>query len=151
MTRPDTYRSRYIPSVQFHDSVERNIIQPYVREKLEAFFLAQEGRDDLAGIQEIRPQDAITDMEWAGRGDVRIPFRYIYEVVMDEAKKVDGEISHLAYTLTFDPVLTPNQCKETGTHYGTMSLAGKPVLYYVRLDLPSLLREVHEQAPTTVQ
>ena len=146
MAHPNTYKSRYIPSVQFYDSVERTIIEPYVHEKLRAFFRAKEGLNDLTGIQEIRPRDAITDIEWVGNGKTQIPFRYIYEVVMDEAEKVDGEISHLAYTLTFDPVLTPSQCEETGTHYGCMTLAGEPILYYVRLHLPKLIQEARRHA-----
>lgn len=146
MARSGSYESPYVPSVRFENRVETTVVTPFIERKLRAFFQAQEGIDDLSTVQEVRPQNAITDIEWTSRGEEQIPFSYVYKVVMADARKRDETIHHLAYTLTYDPALTPNCCEETGTYYSCMTLAGAPILYYIRLDLPEILAEVREHA-----
>lgn len=151
MAHRGDYKSLYVPSVQFEGSIEKNIVIPFIKQKLRAFFQAQEGIRDLNQVQEIGPQDAITDMEWTASGGQQIPLSYVYEVVMEKALKQDGNIHHIAYTLTYDHDLTPDRCKETGTYYNCMTLAGTPILYYIRLNLPEILAEVRKHASHAVK
>lgn len=144
MAFPSRHKSAYVPSVQFQQDIDAAVIDPYIEEKLRKFFRAQEETGDLDELQRIAPEDAITDIEWKGH---EVEFDYIYEVVMAEARKgEDGQIDHTAYTLTFDRELTRKQCSDTEIHYRCMTLAGKPVLYYVRLDLDQLIREARKHA-----
>lgn len=143
MASPSRYKSAYVPSVQFQDGIDTAAVDPYIEKKLRKFFRAQEDTGNLDELQRIAPEEAITDIEWK---DHEVEFKYIYEVVMAEARKVDGRIDHTAYTLTFDHELTPDQCGDTGIYYGCMTLAGEPVLYYVRLDLARLIAEARKHA-----
>ncbi len=147
MSSPSGYESAYVPSVQFRDQIDAGAIDPYIEEKILQFLQVQEGISELDDVPRIAPEDAITDIEWAGKGkEKQVDFKYLYEVIMDGARKEDGEIDHIAYTLTFDRELTPNRCEETETHYGCMTLAGEPILYYVRLDLAELIAVARSHA-----
>jgi hypothetical protein len=146
MAQPSDHKSAYVPSVQFRDEVEAKVIDPYIEKKLQRFFQARESVNDLNEVHQILSEDAITDLEWTGEAKQRVSFKYLYRVVMEEARKVDGEINHAAYTLTFDHELTPHQCEETGTHYGCLTRAGKPILYWVRLSLPELIAQTRKKA-----
>jgi hypothetical protein len=149
IARPSDHESAYIPSVQFRSDVSSKAIEPYIKKKLRRFFRAQEDIDDLGEVHEVAPEDAITDIdfgEWTADGKPAVPFKYLYEVVMEGISKEDGSIDYKAYTLTFDHELTDKECNETGTHYGTMTLGGEPVLYYVRLSLPKLIAEARSLA-----
>lgn len=65
---------------------------------------------------------------------------------MRGVKKEDGKIHHVAYTLTFDPELTPHTCEQTGIPYGYLSLGEHPVLYYLRLELTKLLSLIRQHS-----
>lgn len=149
MARLGNYKSPYIPSVNFESSIEKNVVTPFIERKLRAFFQAQEGIRDLSQVHEIRPQDAITDREWLASAEEGVKLSYVYEKVMAEARKQNGKIRHIAYTLTYDHDLTPDRCKETEMYYNCMTLADTPILYYIRLDLPEILAEVRRHATQT--
>lgn len=149
MARLGKYKSPYIPSVNFESSIEKTVVTPFIERKLRAFFQAQEGIRDLSKVHEIRPQDAITDREWLASAEEGVELSYVYEKVMAEARKQNGKIHHIAYTLTYDHDLTPDRCKETEMYYNCMTLADTPLLYYIRLDLPEILAEVRRHATQT--
>jgi hypothetical protein len=146
MPQPSKHTSPLVPSVQFQEGIEANSILPYVRNLVGQFFKAQEDIEDLSRIHHVQQEDLITEADWASREDERkVDFNYVYRVVMKEAQKRDGKISQMAYSLTFDRVLTPLQCETTDIHYGTMTLAERPILYYIRLDLADLIEKAREQ------
>jgi hypothetical protein len=121
------------------------VVKPYVEKKVGQFFDAREDVDTPDEVQKVDPEDAITEKDFDFKGDddtYSVPFNYLYDVVMEGVKKVDGVIDHTAYTITFDEDLTPDRCEKTGIYYGCMHLAGKPVLYYIRLNLADLIAEV---------
>jgi len=146
MSTSTSHKSPYVPSVQFRDDVESKAVEPYVEKKVRDFFQARKGVDSLEEVCRVESEDAITDIDFSQRdpedGSYAVDFKYIRKVVMEEAQKVDGQIDHTAYTLTFDHDLTPSQCSQTGIYYGCLKLASEPVLYYVRLDLAELIAEV---------
>jgi hypothetical protein len=146
MAQPSEHESAYVPSVQFREGIEAKVIDPYIEKKLQRFFHARESVNDLDEVHQILSENAITDLEWTGEAKQRVSFKYLYRVVMEGARKVDGEINHTAYTLTFDHELTPDQCEETGTYYGCMTLAGEPILYWIRLSLPELIAQIRKKA-----
>lgn len=144
MPDSDSYRSAYVPSVQFRGDVEDTAVQPYIEEKLKSFFRTREDIYDLDELHHIPPEEAITDIDfYQRRPDDKpvIAFDYLYKVVMNGARKIDGEIDYTAYTLTFDHEMTPHKCEKTETYYGSLKLANEPVLYYIRLDLSKLISE----------
>jgi hypothetical protein len=148
MVGSSNHESAYVPSVEFRSDAKSEAIDPHVEKKLRRFFRAQEDIYDLDEVHEVAPEDAITALDfsrWTAGGERAVPFDYLYDVVMEGARKVEGTISHKAYTLTFDHELTPQECEETGTYYGTLTLAGEPVLYYIRLSLPELIKEARKQ------
>lgn len=137
------YRSAYIPQVTFRNDVQTKAVDHLIESIVSRFCDAKELREP----KKIEPSDAITDLDFKQTGDDGRPairFDYIYRVVMKDARKVDGKIDHAAYTLTFDHELTPQKCETTGIHYGSLNLAGQPVLYYIRLELSELIKEARK-------
>ena len=134
-----SFVSPFFPSIGFRGDAERRLRQTYVDPLVGKFFKAQ-GID--GSPREIQATEAVTELDFARTGD--LSFDYLYEVAMKGVSKRDGVVSHTAYALTFDPDLCPHECDATQTRYGYMSLAGRPVVYYVLLDLPTLIRKLRQ-------
>lgn len=132
--------SPLVPSTLFRNDAERRLRRTYIDPLVQSFFRAM----GQAVPREVASSKAITEVDFRQSGD--LPFSYFYEVVMKGAKKEDGAIEHAAYTLTFDPALCPHTCETTGTQYGYLSLAGRPVLYYILLDLPTLIEKLRQHS-----
>lgn len=150
MTQPSDHRSSFVPSVGFQETIESSTTLPYIKELAGRLLEVKEGISDIEQAHRVPQKEVITEVDWASRNEERkIPFQYVYEVVMADAQKRDGRIYQTAYAPTFDQDLTPQQCEMTGIHYGTMTLAGEPILYYVRFDLADLIAQVRrEHEPT---
>jgi len=134
------YKSPVVPSVLFEGEIEKSVIVPYIEQYAARFFKAQEGIKDLSSVHRVKQKNMITDLDWQRREkDKYIKFEYIYRVVMKKARKKDGQTQQMAYTITFDKKLTSKQCKKTKIHYEEMTLAGEPILYYLRMDLGDLI------------
>lgn len=108
----------------------------YIYPIVQSFFKARE----MKVPREVPASEAITDADF--RQTEALPFTYLYEIVMRDAKKLNGVVDYAAYTLTFDPDLCPHICGTTGIRYGFLSLAGQPVLYYLLLDLVDLIKNI---------
>lgn len=130
--------SPLVPSLVFRDDAEHRLQYSYIGPIVRSFFEVR----DMGIPREIPASVAITEFDFEQSGD--LPFSYFYDIVMKGVKKVNGSISHCAYTLTFDPDLCPLRCEKTGIRYGHLSLAGRPVLYYLLLDLPTLINKLRQ-------
>ena len=140
MATPVDHKSPVVPSVLFEDGIQQSVIIPYVERYAARFFKAQEGIEDLSRVHRVQQKSIITDLDWERRGeDQSIKFEYIYRVVMKKAQKKDGRTQQMAYAITFDQSLTSKQCEKTKIYYEEMTLAGKPILYYLRMDLGDLI------------
>jgi hypothetical protein len=146
MNPSSTHKSSLVPSVRFESAVESEAVLPYVREKARRLLQVQEDISNFDQVRRVPQEKVITEMDWAQRGDAkRVLFDYVYREVMSSARKRDGKVLQAAYAPTFDRALTPERCEITDVHYGTMTLGGTPIMYYIRYDLGTLIEKAREQ------
>lgn len=136
-----SFVSPFVPLVGFRDDAERRLRQTYIDPLLARFFDAR-GIKDIP--QEIQASEAVTELDFARTGD--LSFDYLYKVAMRGVRKRGGTVSYTAYALTFDPELCPYECETTGVRHGYMTLADRPVLYYILLDLPTLIAKLRQHS-----
>lgn len=146
MAEPSEHRSSLVPLVGFQETTESDTVLPYVKDLAVRLLKAQEDINDIGQVHRVRQENVITEIDWASRDEgKKVSFQYIYQVVMADAQKKDGRVHQMAYAPTFDRDLTPQQCEKTGIHYGTMTLAGSPILYYIRFDLADIIAHVRRE------
>lgn len=132
--------------MQFQRLIETSAVRPYVKNRVSRLLEAQESISDLSQVHHVLREDVITEVDWSSREEDReVEFDYVYDVVMKKARKEDGKTYQMAYAITFDRELTPQECSSTGIQYGTMTLAGHPILYYVLFDLANLIGEARKR------
>jgi hypothetical protein len=140
--------SAYVPQVEFRSPAWRTLRQEWLDPKIEVFF------SDL-GVDhyfEVEQSKAIVDREYRYESKGGVPFQYFYEVLLQNIKKEkNGEVVGVGYTLTYDDALVgldpesdkeANQHAKTGLHYSPVLLGGKPVFYYLHLDLQKVLKRI---------
>lgn len=145
MALPEDHKSAVLPSVGFDKTIEEEVIEPFIEHHAGRFFKAQEGIEDIDQVHRIEAKNVITDIDWhSHEEETRAEFKYVYEHVMRRAEKRDGQTRQMAYAITFDRLLTTKTCEETDIQFETMTLAGEPILYYLKLDLGDIIAEVRD-------
>mgnify|MGYP006286256037 CR=1 FL=1 len=140
------HKSSLVPSVRFESTIESRAVLPHVREKARRLLQVQEDIANFDQVHRVPQEKIVTEVDCARRGDEkRVLFGYVYREVMSNARKQDGKVLQAAYAPTFDRALTPERCEITDVHYGTMTLGGTPIMYYIRYDLGTLIEKAREQ------
>ena len=146
MNPASMHKSSLVPSVRFESTIESRAVLPHVREKARRLLQVQEDIANFDQVHRVPQEKIVTEVDWARRGDEkRVLFGYVYREVMSNARKQDGKVLQAAYAPTFDRALTPERCEITDVHYGTMTLGGTPIMYYIRYDLGTLIEKAREQ------
>lgn len=133
---PETFRSRFNPLTGFHESVLSKV-NNHINQRIYEFF--QTMGINYALTEFVKIPDTITEMEFQ-KTTTELANSYFYEIIFtDIQKNNNGNIEDsIKYCITFDRDLTPYT--KNNFNYGFIKISNRPVLYYILIDLPELIR-----------
>lgn len=132
---PDSVLSQFNPIASLKPEVRQVVNEMFILPILESFFADKGGLDKYS---ELDSDKLITEEEFVSSEN--FVKTYIYKEIVDEICTKDKRVDFKPkYVITFDEELA-GYGKVNETKYGVIRLGEQPILYYIFIDLQSLIK-----------
>jgi len=130
----DVIKSNYLVCAAIKDStlIKQDLINPLVAR----FFEYQ----DIESYEELPIEYGFSDIEFP-----KIKFDQIYRILLSGIKKNNAIVDvPVKYFLTLDKINCSQKCKKTDTFYDTIEINDRPFLYFIHIDLTTIIQELRK-------